>query len=258
MLNNFRVVAVLGVVFLAGCAGKFWDDIYKAGSGFDSDDKRLYWERASEYELSSGVRILIPSQSSLVTRPIAVEYGKVIYQFENILEAQHEINLDKENRQRELDEKRAAAKAAAAAAKAAEDKRAAANKRAKQASENWKRQHYDTRSIKNPLIIGHSLDEGMIAFDIGSDDFRGLKARVVCYDAFDTTTVSEAYNISKSMVTTTVRNFFQHAGIGNEATYNGKYIGGPMGSYFYQVNLQELATKPSTDRCRMETLDYRQ
>jgi hypothetical protein len=256
MLKSFRIVALLGVVFLAGCAGKFWDDIYKAGSDFDSDDKRM-WERASEYELSSGVKILIPPQSSLFTRPIAVEYnsryelnGKVKYQFENISEAQQAINLDKENRQRELDEKRAADKAA-------EDKRAAADKRAKQVKANWKRKHYDTRSIRNPLIIGHG-DDGAIAFDIGNDDFRGLKAKVTCYDAFDTSTVREVYSISKSSVTPTIRNPFIHAGIGDEATYNGKYIGGPMGSVFYQLKLQELATQPSTDRCVMKTLDFRQ
>lgn len=263
MLKSFRVLALLGVVFLAGCAEGVFDSLYVVGTDFDRDARRTWEvEGATEYRHSAGDMILIPPQNSwILKRPIAVKDGRVTYQFENILEAQQEINLDKENRQRELDENRQREldeeRELVEKRAAAKDKRAAERKRRDQVFANWKREHYDTRSIRNPLIIGHGKN-GVISFDIGNDDFRGLKAQVTCYDAFDTITVNESYNISKASVTPTRRQPAVHAMIGGQATYNGKYIGGPMHSVFYEIKLQELATEPSTDRCVMKTLEFRQ
>ena len=121
----------------------------------------------------------------------------------------------------------------------------------------WLKKHYYTRTVKKPRVLAHRAD-GTIYFDIGDDTFRGLKVRVECYDAFDTKTVSDVYNLSANAVEKHIRGFFD-AGIGSDATYGGKLIGGPpLVSSYYSVALKELAASPSTDYCGMTTLDFRQ
>ena len=120
----------------------------------------------------------------------------------------------------------------------------------------WLKKHYYTRTVKTPRVLAHTAD-GNIFFDIGDDTFRGLKVRVECYDAFDTKTVSGAYNLTPKIVVKDMRGMLD-ADTGSDATYGGKLIGGPLFSTYYAVRLEELAASPATDYCRMTTLDFRQ